>query len=136
MLPVSIDIREVGPRDGLQPEQPLAVSDRLRLIRALVDAGAREIEATAFVSPRAVPAMVGAGQVVAGLPDAPGVTWWALVPNVKGAELALAVGVEHLTVTVSASEAYSQRNVGMSVADSVAEAARIIALEPSVEVDV
>ncbi len=119
-----IEIREVGPRDGLQGEQPVAIADRLRLIELLVDAGLRSIEAAAFVSPKAVPAMAGAGQVVAGLPDA-NVTWWALVPNVRGAEMAREAALDHLTVTVSASEAYSQRNVHASVDESVAQAEEI-----------
>ena len=133
-LPPSITIREVGPRDGLQGEQPVAIADRLRLIELLADAGLRSIEATAFVSPKAVPAMVGAGQVIAGLPARGDVTWWALVPNPKGAELAHAAGVDHVTVTVSASETYSQRNVHASVEDSLAQAEQIAASGGQVDV--
>jgi hydroxymethylglutaryl-CoA lyase len=131
---VNVTIREVGPRDGLQPEDPLPVADRLSLVRALVAAGLREIEVAAFVSPRAVPAMAGAAAVVAGLPPAEGVTWWALVPNVKGAELAAAAGIDHLTMTVSASETYSRRNVGMSTAESLRAAVEIAAMAPVVDV--
>jgi len=133
-VPPSITVREVGPRDGLQPEQPLGVDDRLALIGALVDAGLRDIEAVAFVSPRAVPAMAGAADVVAGLPRAPGVTWWALVPNLKGASLAGEAGIGHLTVTVSVSEAYSRRNVGMSTAESMEQAMAIAATGGRVDV--
>jgi len=133
-LPASIDIREVGPRDGLQPEAPISVEDRLRLIAALVDAGARSVEVTAFVSPKAVPAMAGAAEVVRGL-GAPGdVTWWALVPNVRGAELAVDAGIRHLTVTVSASPTYSQRNVGMSTEESMAQAAVIAGMAPAADI--
>jgi hydroxymethylglutaryl-CoA lyase len=78
--------------------------------------------------------MAGAGEVVAGLPAAPGVTWWALVPNVRGATLATEAGIDHLSVTVSASEAYSQRNVGMSTAESMAQAAAIAGMAPVVDV--
>jgi hydroxymethylglutaryl-CoA lyase len=131
---MNITIREVGPRDGLQPEQPLPVEDRLALVRALAAAGVRHIEVAAFVSPRAVPAMAGAAEVVAGLPDAPGVTWWALVPNVKGAGLAAEAGIDHLTMTVSASEAYSRRNVGMSTEESMAAAVTIAGMAPVVDV--
>jgi len=131
---MNITIREVGPRDGLQPEAPLPVEARLSLIRALVDAGLREIEVAAFVSPRAVPAMAGAADVVAALPAVPGVTWWALVPNVKGAQLATAAGIDHLTMTVSASETYSQRNVGMSTEESMAAALEIAGMAPAVDV--
>jgi hydroxymethylglutaryl-CoA lyase len=133
-LPSSITVREVGPRDGLQPEAPIAVAARLELIRALVAAGLRDIEVAAFVSPRAVPAMAGAAEVVGGLPRADDVTWWALVPNVKGAELALAAGVDHLTVTVSVSETYSVRNVGMSTAESMAGAVTIAGLATTVDI--
>jgi hydroxymethylglutaryl-CoA lyase len=128
-----ITIREVGPRDGLQGEQPVAIADRLELISLLVAAGLRSIEVAAFVSPKAVPAMAGAGQVVAGLPDADA-TWWALMPNVRGAEMARASGVDHLTVTVSASEEYSRRNVRTSVAESVAQAVEIATMAETVDV--
>ncbi|HZQ59664.1 MAG TPA: hydroxymethylglutaryl-CoA lyase [Acidimicrobiales bacterium] len=131
---MNITIRDVGPRDGLQPEQPLPVEDRLALVRALAAAGVRHIEVAAFVSPRAVPAMAGAAEVVAGLPDAPGVTWWALVPNVKGAGLAAEAGIDHLTMTVSASETYSRRNVGMSTEESMAAAVTIAGMAPVVDV--
>jgi hydroxymethylglutaryl-CoA lyase len=131
---MNITVREVGPRDGLQPEQPLAVPARLSLIDALVGAGLRHIEVAAFVSPRAVPAMEGAADVVAGLPSVDGVTWWALVPNVKGAQLAAQAGIDHLTMTVSASEAYSQRNVGMSTEESMAAAVTIASTAPVVDV--
>ncbi|MDQ1366070.1 MAG: hydroxymethylglutaryl-CoA lyase, partial [Acidimicrobiaceae bacterium] len=109
----AVRIREVGPRDGLQGEPPLAVSDRVRLIEALAATGVADIEAVAFVSPRAVPAMADAAEVLAALPRRPGVRYWALVPNVRGAEMALEAAVDGLTVTVSASEAYSGKNVAM-----------------------
>jgi len=132
-MPTALRVREVGPRDGLQPEAPLAVRDRLELIGALAGAGLHDIEAVAFVSPRAVPAMADAAEVVAGLPGG-GVTWWALVPNVKGAALAAAAGVDHLTVTVSVSETYSMRNVGMTTAESMEAALTIAAAAPTVDV--
>ncbi len=118
--PQAVDIRDVGPRDGLQPEAVVAVAERVRLVDALQDAGVRHLEVTAFVSPRAVPAMAGAAEVLAGISRRPGSTYAALVPNLKGAELALAAGVDELTVTISASETYNQRNVKMSTAESVA----------------
>jgi hydroxymethylglutaryl-CoA lyase len=124
-LPSSIAIREVGPRDGLQPEAPVTVATRVRLVTALVEAGVSIIEVAAFVSPRAVPAMAGAAEVMAALPRSPTVRHVALVPNVKGAELAVEAGVDALTLTVSASEAYSQRNVRMSVEESLAQVAAI-----------
>jgi hydroxymethylglutaryl-CoA lyase len=124
-LPASIDIREVGPRDGLQPEATVPVATRVELIMALIAAGASTIEVAAFVSPKAVPAMAGAAEVIAALPRAPAVRHVALVPNVKGAELAAGAGVDALTLTVSASEAYSQRNVHMSVDESLAQVGAI-----------
>jgi hydroxymethylglutaryl-CoA lyase len=124
-LPSSIAIREVGPRDGLQPEAPVPVAARVRLVTALVDAGVSMIEVAAFVSPKAVPAMAGAADVMAALTRSPSVRHFALVPNVKGAELAVEAGVDALTLTVSASETYSQRNVHMSVGESLAQVAAI-----------
>lgn len=124
-LPARIAIREVGPRDGLQPEAPVAVEDRVELVTALVEAGVSTIEVAAFVSPRAVPAMAGASDMVGDLPPRDGVRYVALVPNVKGAEMAVAAGVEALTLTVSASEAYSRRNVHMSVEESLAQVGAI-----------
>lgn len=124
-LPERIAVREVGPRDGLQPEAPLPVADRVALVETLVAAGVTTVEAVAFVSPRAVPAMAGSDEVLAGLRRVPGVRYVALVPNVKGAELALTAGVDGLSLTVSASDAYSQRNVRMSVAESLDQVAAI-----------
>jgi hydroxymethylglutaryl-CoA lyase len=124
-LPASISIREVGPRDGLQPEAPVPVATRVRLVTELVAAGVSMVEVAAFVSPKAVPAMAGAAELMAALPRSPSVRHVALVPNVKGAELAAEAGVDALTLTVSASETYSQRNVHMSVEDSLAQVAAI-----------
>ncbi|HLY83317.1 MAG TPA: hydroxymethylglutaryl-CoA lyase [Acidimicrobiales bacterium] len=126
--PHDVTIREVGPRDGLQAEAPLPVEARVAIIEALVGAGVRQIEAVAFVSPRAVPSMAGAAEVLQALERVPGVTYWALVPNLKGAELALEAGVDGLSLTVSASETYSQKNVHMSVEESATEAGRIAEL--------
>jgi hydroxymethylglutaryl-CoA lyase len=126
--PASVVVRDVGPRDGLQPEAPVPVADRIRLIEALQDAGVTHVEVAAFVSPRAVPAMAGAADVLAGITRRPGATYAALVPNAKGAELALAAGVDQLTVTVSASAAYNERNVKMSIDESVEAIGAIVAL--------
>src|SRR5205807_404188 len=133
--PETVDIREVGPRDGLQVEAPVDPADRVRLVEALVEAGVSHVEACAFVSPAAVPAMAGAGDVMAKVSRVPGVTYTALVPNRKGAELALEAGVDELTVTVSASPAYSEKNVRMSIDESVAAAEEICARAGPVPVD-
>ncbi len=124
----TVHIREVGPRDGLQGERPLLVGERVGLIEALAATGVTDIEAVAFVSPRAVPAMAGAADVLAALNRRTGVRYWALVPNLRGAQLALTAGVDGLSVTTSASQGYSRKNVGMSVEESVVEAGRIAAL--------
>jgi hydroxymethylglutaryl-CoA lyase len=134
-LPPSVVIRDVGPRDGLQPEAPVPVGERVRLIEALVAAGVRRIEAVAFVSPAAVPAMAGAAEVLAAVPRADGLRYSALVPNVKGAELARESDVDELTVTISLSETYNQRNVHMSVPESTAAIERICAVAGAVPVD-
>lgn len=134
-LPASVVIRDVGPRDGLQPERPVVVGDRVRLIQALVDAGVRRIEAVAFVSPTAVPAMAGAAEVLAAVPRPAGLRYSALVPNVRGARLALECDVDELTVTASLSEVYSQRNVRMSVDESATAIAEICRVAGDVPVD-
>lgn len=127
-LPAAVQVRDVGPRDGLQPEAPVPVADRVALIEDLIAAGLSRVEVAAFVSPKAVPAMAGAAEVVAAVPGRAGLVRTALVPNPRGAELALAAGVDELTVTLSASEAYNQRNVRMSTAESEAAIAQIVDL--------
>jgi hydroxymethylglutaryl-CoA lyase len=136
-LPKQVAIREVGPRDGLQPEEPVSVADRIGLIEALVAAGLPTIEIAAFVSPKAVPAMAGAGEVVAGVAPRPGLVRAALVPNAKGASLAVDAGIDAITVTISASESYNQRNVHMTTRESEAAIAAIVAIaaEHAVPVD-
>lgn len=134
-LPDEVSIRDVGPRDGLQPEEPVSVEARIDLVRSLVGAGVVDVEAAAFVSPKAVPAMAGGADVLAGVGSLAGVTRWALVPNVKGAELAVDAGVDAITVTVSASETYSQANVKRSTEESVAGVADIVAVARDLPVD-
>ncbi len=114
----------------------MPVAERVRLIDALASAGLREIEAVAFVSPAAVPAMAGAAEVLAGVDRHPGVVYVALVPNLKGAELALEAGADALNVTISASPAYNQRNVGQTIDQSLAGLRSICALAGGVTVDV
>jgi hydroxymethylglutaryl-CoA lyase len=130
----AISIREVGPRDGLQPEAPLEVATRLVFIEELAGCGISDMEVAAFVSERAVPAMAGAAELVAALPADSGCTWWALVPNTTGAERAVRAGIDHVSVTVSCSEEYSRRNVAMSVAESAAQAVAICSIVGSVDV--
>jgi hydroxymethylglutaryl-CoA lyase len=134
-LPAVVVIRDVGPRDGLQPERPVSVADRVRLIDALVTAGVHRIEVAAFVSPKAVPAMAGAAEVMALVPRSTPVHYSALVPNRRGAELALETDVDELTVTMSLSEAYNQRNVNRSIDESLAEVEQIVAIAGEIPVD-
>jgi len=128
-------IREVGPRDGLQAEDPVPVEARVELIRGLIDAGLRSIEAVSFVSPKAVPAMAGAAEVLAAIDAPSGVTLTALVPNVKGAQLGVEAGITDFTVTVSASATYNEKNVHMTIDDSVAEVAAIRGVVGDAKVD-
>jgi len=133
---VVVDIREVGPRDGLQGEEPVTVENRVRLINALLDAGVRHIEACSFVSPKAVPAMAGAAEVMAAVDRRAGVTFTALVPNAKGASMAMESGVDELTVTISASPAYNEKNVRMTIDESVAQVGEICQLAGAASVPV
>jgi hydroxymethylglutaryl-CoA lyase len=128
-----IRIRDVGPRDGLQSEAPVPPERRADLAAALAGAGLRDVEAASFVSPRAVPSMADAGTVVHALPASDDVTWWALVPNARGVELARAAGVDHLTVTISASEGYSLKNVGRSTDDAIESLSEIASAADGVE---
>src|SRR5690242_7479557 len=105
-LPARVDVREVGPRDGLQNEPPVPVAERVRLIDALSGTGLRRIEAASFVSPAAIPPMAGAGEVMAAIDRKPGVVYSALVPNVKGTELAIAAQADEIELVVSASETH------------------------------
>jgi hydroxymethylglutaryl-CoA lyase len=134
--PTVVRIREVGPRDGLQVESPLSVEARVALVEALVAAGLQEVEAVAFVSPSAVPAMAGAAEVMATMARRPDVRYVALVPNLRGAQLALEAGVDALSVTVSASPEYNQRNVRMSIDESVAQVAGVAGAVGDVPIDV
>lgn len=137
-LPDAIVLREVGPRDGLQSEAPIPVAARVALVRGLAAAGLRTIEFAAFVSPRAVPAMAGAAEVAAALRDLDDVTLVGLVPNARGARDAVAAPVDALTCTISASAVYNQRNVGMTIAQSLGQIEQVaaIARDAGIELDV
>ena len=125
----SIEIVEVGPRDGLQNEALLvSTADKVALIRRCVAAGARRIEVASFVNPRKVPQMADAEAVVAALGAVAGVTRISLVLNLRGAERALACGVDQLGAVAVASDEFGMRNQGQSSAQSVAEARAIIGM--------
>ena len=118
-LPESVLIRDVGPRDGLQAEAPVDVADRVRLIDALIDAGVTRIELCSFVSPKAVPSMAGAAEVVSGVGVRGGIRRTALVPNLRGAQMAMDAGIDELSVTISASSVYSEKNTKMTIDEAV-----------------
>jgi hydroxymethylglutaryl-CoA lyase len=121
-----IGIREVGTRDGIQSLGAfIDTAQKIELVDALSDTGLRRIEATSFVNPRAVPQMADAGEVMAGIRRRPGVRYEALVPNVRGAHDALAAGVDAILVVVTASEAFNQKNVRMSVDASLTQFAEV-----------
>ncbi|MES2243344.1 MAG: hydroxymethylglutaryl-CoA lyase [Pseudomonadota bacterium] len=130
-LPSKVKIVDVGPRDGLQNEKaqvPAAV--KIELVHRLQDAGLTEIEVTSFVSPKWVPQMADAAEVMAGITRKPGVRYSVLTPNMKGFEAAVLSKPDEIVVFAAASEAFSQRNINCSIAESierfrpVAEAAR------------
>ena len=119
-IPQQVRLVEVGPRDGLQNEkQPIEVADKIRLVDDLTEAGLGYIEVGSFVSPKWVPQMAGSAEVFAGIRQKPGVTYAALAPNLKGFEAALESGVKEVAVFAAASEAFSQRNINCSIAESL-----------------
>jgi hydroxymethylglutaryl-CoA lyase len=126
--PERVDLREVGPRDGLQNEAPVPVERRIALIDALSGTGLRRIEAAAFVSPAAIPPMAGSELVMAGITRAPAVVYSALVPNPKGAERAVEAEADELELVVSASETHNQKNVRRSVAESLTAARDVVVI--------
>lgn len=119
-LPSQVQITEVGPRDGLQNEQqPVATDVKVALCERLLAAGITQLEVTSFVSPKWVPQMADAAEVLARLPRRAGLTLSALTPNMKGFEAALASQVNEVVIFGAASEAFSMRNTNCSVAESI-----------------
>ena len=116
----AVRIVEVGPRDGLQNEgQVIPTDTKLELIARLADAGLRDIEATSFVSPKRVPQMADHAQLMQRLPRRDGVSYPVLTPNLQGFEAAVQAGAREVAVFASASEAFSQRNINCSIAESI-----------------
>ncbi|UFZ05606.1 hydroxymethylglutaryl-CoA lyase [Bradyrhizobium ontarionense] len=115
----SVRIIEMGPRDGLQNEKALvSVADRIAFVRALVDAGLTTVEVGAFVSPKAIPQMVGSDEVMRSVAALPG-EFHVLVPNVKGYEAAHAAGAKVISVFTAASESFSRANINCSIEESL-----------------
>ncbi len=126
-FPAEITITEVGPRDGLQNEpEALAVADKIRFIDQLSQCGLREIEATACVSPRWVPQLADAMDVLAGIERRPGVTYSALVPNLEGWQRARDAGVDKIAVFTAASETFSTRNTNASITETLDRFAPVV----------
>jgi len=119
-LPKSVTIVEVGPRDGLQNEAEFVSTDqKIELIERLSETGLKRIEITSFVHPKAIPQLQDSEEVVKKIRNRPGIIYSTLVPNERGLERALAAGVKEIGLFVSASEAHNQKNVRMSIADSL-----------------
>lgn len=133
-LPAGVDLREVGLRDGLQLEDPIPTSAKLEILDAVVATGVRRVEVTSFVSPKAVPALADAADVVAALLDVDGGHRWpdvlfsALVAGAGGARRAVAAGMPHLEYVISASDAHSRANANRSTAEAVAATGDIAAM--------
>ena len=113
-----VRIVEVGARDGLQNEKTVSTEDKVTLINALAAAGLKDIEAGAFVSPKWVPQMADSSEVISAL-DLPEINLSALTPNLKGAQAAHAVGIKEFAIFMAASEAFCQKNINCSIAQSI-----------------
>ncbi|MEV4413531.1 hydroxymethylglutaryl-CoA lyase [Catellatospora sp. NPDC049609] len=125
-MPDRVSIREVGPRDGLQNEDPVPTADKVRLIDALSATGAGRIEAVSYVHPKAIPQMADADAVWGAVARDPGVRYSALVPNLRGAQRALAGGFTEVEVVVSASDTHNRRNINRATEESLDEIAQLI----------
>lgn len=136
-LPRRVTVVEVGPRDGFQMEKTFLPTDlKVEVIDLLARAGIRKIEATSFVNPKVIPQMADAAEVIARVARVPGVAYSVLVPNVKGAERAVEAKADAIRLVVCATETYNRRNVGLSVAESMATIPPIIAAAGGLPVEV
>jgi len=125
-LPARISVREVGPRDGLQNEDPVPATAKIALIDQLARTGVSRIEAVSFVRAEAIPQMADADEVWAGVTKDPAVRYSALAPNLRGARRALDAGFTEVEAVVSASDTHNRKNVNRSTAQSLDEIAVII----------
>ena len=120
VLPTAVKIVEVGPRDGLQNEkQTISAEVKIDLVNRLSDAGIPNVEAVSFVSPKWVPQMATSSEVMQGIRRRPGTIYSALVPNMKGFDAALAAKMDEVVIFGAASEAFSQKNINCSIAESI-----------------
>ena len=128
-LPGAVRVVEVGPRDGLQNEKALIPTEqKIAFIRLLAESGLAVIEATSFVSPRAIPQLSDASAVMASLSQDGAVQYPVLVPNLKGMERALAAGVRAIAVFTAASESFTRHNINATIAESLANFRPVVAL--------
>ncbi|MFN2528652.1 MAG: hydroxymethylglutaryl-CoA lyase [Candidatus Baltobacteraceae bacterium] len=119
-VPKAVKVCEMGPRDGLQNEKAdIATADKINYINLLSETGLNEIEATSFVSPKAIPRLADASDVFAGIKKKPGVRYLVLAPNLKGLERAKTAGVDSIAVFTAASESFTKRNINMSIRESL-----------------
>ncbi|WP_342129664.1 hydroxymethylglutaryl-CoA lyase [Hydrogenophaga sp. OTU3427] len=126
-LPSFVQLIDVGPRDGLQNEkQPVPAAVKIELVHRLQAAGLKEIEVTSYVSPKWVPQMADNHAVMSGIARAPGVRYSVLTPNLKGFEAALADRPDEIVVFGAASEAFSQKNINCSIAESIERFAPVV----------
>lgn len=125
-LPDRISLREVGPRDGLQNEEPVPTQAKIELIDRLSQTGVSRIEAVSFVRPEAIPQMADADEVWDGIGRAAGVRYSALVPNLRGARRALDAGLAEIEAVVSASDTHNRKNVRRSTEESLDDIAVLI----------
>ncbi len=124
-----VTVVEVGPRDGFQMEETfIPTALKIEIVNLLTRSGLRKIEVTSFVSPKVIPQLRDADVVMREIGRAPGVAYNALVPNLKGAERAATAGADTVRVVVCASETYNRRNVGMSIAESLADCDQVLGL--------
>ena len=125
--PTRVKLVEVGPRDGLQNEkQPVPAATKIELVHRLQAAGCKEIEVTSFVSPKWVPQMGDNAEVMAGIQRLPGVRYSVLTPNMKGFEAAVGSQPDEIVVFGAASEAFSQKNINCSIAESMERFAPVV----------
>ncbi len=128
-FPPSVRIVEVGPRDGLQNEKAnIPTEQKIHFINLLSEAGLPVVEATSFVSPRAIPQLSDASAVMAGITQRPNTTYPVLVPNLKGMERAIAAGVHTVSVFTAASESFTHHNINATIAESLANFRPVVAL--------
>ena len=127
--PVAVTITDVALRDGLQNHDEVVRTDaKMALVALLIDAGLASIEVGSFVHPGLLPQMADAEEIFRRLPDAPGVTFSALVPNLRGAHRAIAAGVKNVRLVLSVSEGHSKSNTNRTVAEGIAETIEATAL--------